>query len=201
MARLNALSAESTNWVPATRFGATTNPHRNPEMKTTLHQRRHLLPRRLLYSQRHKAGFTFVELALVVIFISIFAAISIPRLHYGAIAKQKADCTARKIVTDLRRTRTLAVSHAADNTDGYALNMSGPAPYFAYEIIDLDSGTTIDSHIIDSDVTCTGGSCFEFGPLGNLLAGSDTSLVVSGAQQTFTVTVISATGMVECTEN
>lgn len=172
-------------------------------MKNTLQQPWPLPANRLLplHSQRHKGGFTFVELALVVIFISIFAAISIPRLHYGAIARQKADCTARKIVVDLRRTRTLAVSHAAENTEGYALNMSGSAPYFAYEIIDLDSAATIDSHIIDSDVTCTGGSYFEFGPLGNLLTGSDTSLVVSGADQTFTVTIISATGMIECTKN
>ena len=149
----------------------------------------------------HKAGFTFVELALVVIFISIFAAISIPRLHYGAIAKQKADCTARKIVTDLRRTRTLAISDAAGNTDGFALNMTGSSPYTGYEIVNLNTEETVDSHTIDSDVSCTGGDEFQFGPLGNLLSGSDTELTVSASGKTFTITITSATGMVKCAEN
>ncbi len=150
---------------------------------------------------RQKRAFTLTELILVVLFLGIFAAISIPRLNFALISKQSADCLARKIVTDLRRTRTLAISNAADNTMGFALNMTGPAPYFAYEIVNLDTGATIDSHIIDSDVSCTGGDQFEFGPLGNLLSGSDTELTVSAEVKTFTITIISATGMVKCTEN
>ncbi|MHC4125268.1 MAG: hypothetical protein ACYSRR_02280 [Planctomycetota bacterium] len=119
----------------------------------------------------------------------------------AVVSKQKADCHARKIVTELRRARTLAISNAADNTAGFALNMTGSAPYFAYEIVNLDTGATIDSYIIDSDVSCTGGDQFEFGPLGNLLSGSDTELTISADGKTFTITIISATGMIKCTEN
>ena len=150
---------------------------------------------------RQKRAFTLTELILIVIFIGIFAAISIPRLNFAIISKQNADCQAEKIVSDLRRTRTLAISNAADNTAGFALNMSGPTPYFAYEIVNLDTEATIDSHIINSDVSCTGGNQFEFGPLGNLLTGSDTELTVSVEGKAFIITIISATGMVKCTEN
>ena len=79
--------------------------------------------------------------------------------------------------------------------------MVGSAPYFAYEIVNLDTLATIDSHIIDSDVNCIGGDQFKFGPLGNLLSGSDTQLTVSAVGKTFTINIIPPTGMVKCTEN
>ena len=150
---------------------------------------------------RQKAAFTLTELILVVIFLGIFAVISIPKLNFAVVSKQIADCHAKKIATDLRRTRSLAISNAAENTTGFALNMIGAVPYFVYEIVNIDTAATIDSHIIDSDVSCAGGNQFEFGPLGNLLSSSDTELTVSAEGKTFTITIISATGMVKCTEN
>jgi len=150
---------------------------------------------------RQKNAFTFVELILVVVFLSILMAISVPRLNFAIISKQKADGQARKIVTDLRRTRTLAISDAANNSSGFALNMFGSAPYTAYEIINIDTATTVDSHTINPAVSCTGGANFKFGPLGNLLSASDTELNVSAQGKTFTITIVPTTGMVRCTEN
>jgi Tfp pilus assembly protein PilE len=150
---------------------------------------------------RQKNAFTFVELILVVIFLGILAAISMPRLNFAVISKQKADGQARKIVTDLRRTRTLAISDAANNSSGFALSMVGSAPYTAYEIINLDTTETTDSHTINPAISCTGGTDFKFGPLGNLLSESDTELNVSTQGKTFTITIVPATGMVRCTEN
>ncbi len=149
---------------------------------------------------RQKNAFTFVELLLVVIFLGILMAISVPRLNFAIISK-KADGQARKVVTDLRRTRSLAISDAANNSSGFALSMVGSAPYTAYEIINLDTATTVDSHTINSAVSCTGGANFGFGPLGNLLSGSDAELSVSAPGKTFTITIIPATGMVRCAEN
>lgn len=150
---------------------------------------------------RQKNAFTFVELILVVIFLGILMAISVPRLNFAIISKQKADGQARKIVTDLRRTRSLAISDAANNSSGFALSMVGSAPYTAYEIINIDTATTVDSHTINPAVSCTDGVDFKFGPLGNLLSGSDTELNVSARGKTFTITIVPATGMVRCTEN
>jgi len=81
------------------------------------------------------------------------------------------------------------------------LNMTGSAPYTAYEIKNLDTEATVDSHTIDSAVSCTGGSAFDFGPLGNLLAGSDTQLTVSASGKTLTITITTATGMIKWSEN
>jgi len=151
--------------------------------------------------RKPKYAYTVVELIIIVLFLGVLAAIAVPKLNFSTIFKQEADCLARKIVTDLRRTRSLAISDAASNTDGYALNMTGSSPYTGYEIENLDTEETVDSHTVDSAVTCTGGEEFQFGPLGNLLSGSDTELTVSASGKTFTITITSATGMVGCAEN
>jgi len=146
-------------------------------------------------------GYSLTELIIIVIFLGVLAAIAVPRFNFAIIAKQKADCQARKIVTDLRRTRRLAISNAASNPVGYALNMTGPGPYTGYQIVDLSDSSTVDSFNIDSAVTCTGGSQLQFNRLGNLKTGSDNQLIVSAEGKTFTIDIVSATGTVECTQN
>ena len=156
---------------------------------------------RILNMAGRKTAFTLVELIMVVMFVGILAVVAVPRLNFSAVSKQKADSAAMKIVTDLRRARRLAISDAATNTAGFALKMSGSSPYTGYYIENLDTAATVDSHTIDSTVSCVGGSVFSFGPLGNLLAGSDRQLTVSASGKTFTITITTATGMMKCTEN
>ena len=151
-----------------------------------------------------REAFSLVELILIVAFLGIFAVIAVPRLNFAIISKQKADIVARKIVTDLRLTRRLAISDAANNTQGYELQMVTPLPYASYEIVDLSPPpTTVDSLTIDSDVsvTCPVAPVFRFGPLGNLKSGSGTEITVSAEGRSFTITLNSATGMVKCVEN
>ncbi|MBN2181865.1 MAG: hypothetical protein JW715_08105 [Sedimentisphaerales bacterium] len=148
-----------------------------------------------------RTAYSLVELVIVVVFLGIIAAITVPKLNFSLISEQKADNVAWKIVTDIRRARSLAISSAANNTTGFALIMTGSVPYSGYEIQNLDTSATVDSHSIDSGISCTGGSRFEFGPLGNLLAGSDNQLVVSSSGKTFTIDIKAATGLTICTEN
>lgn len=150
---------------------------------------------------RKKKAFTIVELLVVVVLVGVIAVMAIPRLNIASISKKKADIEAKKITTDLRRTRRLAITNAATNTAGFALNMVGPSPYLSFEIVNLASSAIVDTLSIDSNVSCTGGNSFRFGPLGNLLAGSSTQLTTSAKGKSFTVNVISATGAVKCTEN
>jgi Tfp pilus assembly protein FimT len=151
--------------------------------------------------KKKRAAYSLVELVIVMIFLGVIATIAVPRLNYSTISGQKADTIAWKIVTDLRRTRSLAISNAAENTTGFALNMTGSSPYSGYEIQNLNTSAIVDSHSIDSNINCTGSSQFKFGPLGNLLTGSGNQLVVSASGKTFTITLTTATGTVKCTEN
>lgn len=150
---------------------------------------------------RQRGAFTLVELILIVLFVGVCAFIAVPRMNLAVISKQKADCLARKIITDLRRTRRLAISDAVNNTDGFSLKMTGLSPYTGYEIENISTSETVDSQTIDSAISCTGGTEFNFGPMGNLLAGSDTQLSISASGKTFTISITSATGMIKCTEN
>ena len=117
-----------------------------------------------------KAAFSFVELIIIVLILGIFALIAVPRFNYALISKQKAETTARKIITDLRLTRRLAISDAANNVKGFELKMVGNT----FELENVNTHTTVSSFPIDSDVTviCPTGSRFIFGPLGNLKPGS-----------------------------
>jgi Tfp pilus assembly protein PilE len=151
--------------------------------------------------KKNSHGNSFIEVIVVLLFVGILTAIAVPRFSFSAVFKKKADTTARKLVTDLRRTRRLAISDAAGNQAGYELKMTGSSPYGSYEINNLDTSATIDTHTIDDNIDCTGGATFQFGPLGNLLGSSDTQVQLSSNGKIFTITVIPATGMIKCVEN
>jgi Tfp pilus assembly protein FimT len=150
-----------------------------------------------------RAAFSFVELIIIVSLLGIFAVIAVPRFNYAIISRQKAETTARKIVTDLRLTRRLAISDAANNTKGFELKMVGSVPYNSYEIENVDTKATITSHSLDSDlnISCPTGIRFIFGPLGNLETGSATQMIVSAEGRSFTITINSATGTIKCVES
>jgi Tfp pilus assembly protein FimT len=154
-----------------------------------------------IYVMKTRQGYSLVELVVIVLILAALAFVAVPRLQFGALHRQQADTVARKIATDLRLTRTLAITDAVTNTDGFALNMIGSSPFTGYQIVDLSDSSVIDSHTIDSVISCTGGGKFEFGPLGNLKDGSDTQLSVSAEEKTFTITVVTATGTVKLVEN
>ena len=145
-------------------------------------------------------AYSLAELILVVMFVGILAAIAVPRINFGIISKQKVDTVAKKMVTDLRRTRSLAITYAATNSTGYGIQMTGTSPYEGYEIWDRKSMKMIDSHTFDSDIVCKGDKYIRFGPLGNLIDASG-SLEISSQGRSFTITVVPATGMIKCVEN
>jgi Tfp pilus assembly protein FimT len=153
--------------------------------------------------QTKRRAFSFVELIIVVTFLGIFAVMAIPRFNYAIISRQRADTVARKIVTDLRLTRRLAISDAANNTQGYELKMSGPVPYRTYEIENVDTKATVATHTVDSSVTIgtPTGTRFMYGPLGNLEPASANQIVISAEGRSFTITINSATGSIKCVEN
>lgn len=147
-----------------------------------------------------RRAFSLAELILMVLFLGIFAAVAVPRLNLAIIDEQQSAGAARRLSADLRYARQLALSRAADHPDGFGLFMVSPSPYEQYEIRDLSDGRVLHAYTIDDSAECEGGRRFRFGPLGNLLAGSDTQLTVSAGDKTFTITVVPATGSVQCVE-
>ena len=152
-------------------------------------------------SQANRRAFSLVELMLIVAFLGVFAAIALPRLDYAIVRRYKAEATAKKILTSLRFTRSLAISDAATNNKGFDLDMIGGGSYSEYEITNTDTHATVASHTIDSDVSVTGTNKFKFEPLGNLIVGTDLQLTVSAEGKSFTITVFQVTGVAECVEN
>ena len=138
---------------------------------------------------------------MVVMIAGILTAVAIPRLQFGWVHRSKAETTAWKIVTDLRRARSLAILNAANKPDGYGLNMETSGERSHYEIVDLGTSSTVDSHTLDSSIVHTGSQEFAFNRLGALKEGSDSTVALSTTEKTFTITVVSATGMVKCVES
>lgn len=148
-----------------------------------------------------KKAFTVAELVLVITLLGILAFVAVPRMQMDLLGRQAADTVARKVAMSLQLARRLAIAHSADSVDGFTLSMTGSSPYSGYEIVDNNTAEVVYSYSIDDSINCTGGANFGFGPLGNLLDGSASTLSVSSAGRSYTITVISATGAVKCVEN
>lgn len=148
-----------------------------------------------------RKGYTVAELLIVALIVGVLAAVSVPRLQLGPRNRGRGDATARKIITDLRRARSLAILHAATNPQGYALKVRRQGQQTDYDLVDLSTSQVVDSHTVDSSVVWTGGAIFQFGPLGSLKDGSDTSLELSAGSSTFELNIIPATGAVQCQED
>ena len=148
-----------------------------------------------------RTAYSLAEMIIVVMILGALAFIAIPRLNFTGLHRKQANAIAKQIATDLRRTRTLAISYAANNTKGYYLQMVGSLHYTSYNIVDANSIATVDTLTIDSPISCSGGSIFRFGPLGNLFADSNSGPIIVSSSEgaTYTITVVSATGIVQCT--
>ena len=143
---------------------------------------------------------TLVELLIVVILIGVMTFIAVPRLGLSIISGGKAQTASQQIAAAIRHTRSLAIANAADVPQGFSLNMTGSPSYTTYEIVNLKPPSqVVETGSIDQKISCTGANDFQFGPLGNRLGDTD-SLIVSAGGKTFSITVVSATGMVKCTQ-
>ncbi len=146
---------------------------------------------------REYRGYTLVEVVTVALVISILACVAVPRLNLGAVWGARADAAVQRLVTDLRHTRTLAITHAARNPGGFALVMQDVGPGRSYQIINRGDHTIVTTCPLPPDLQCDGGRRFEFGPLGNLQNGSDTRLRLQTRDKMYLIEIAPATGAVE----
>lgn len=150
--------------------------------------------------KRTRKAYTLVEMITVSVLVGVMAAIAIPRFNLAAVDKQTVDRMAKRIVTDLRQTRMLAITDAANNSDGFELKLYGN-PYDSYSVKNRDTDEKIVEYDIDPTISVTAsGNKFKFSPLGDAWEG-ESSLTVSSAGRSFTITITRATGMIKCVED
>ena len=145
-----------------------------------------------------KNAFTLIELMTVLLFLAAFAYIAVIRVPTALLDNYKSGTFAKKLITDMRLARSMAITDAAGNNTGFVVVMLGSQPYRNYEIRNDANDAVVSSFSIDPKISCTGGSNFHFGPLGNLVSGSGTQLNISAAGKTSTITIVAATGSIKC---
>ena len=136
-----------------------------------------------------RTGFTLVELVLIVVVLAILASIAIPRMGWGTIGKVEVESTARQFSGYLRLARSLAITHASSNSEGYRVVLSRRQPY-TYSLINNDTSEVVKGPIeLPEGVSRSGNRTYRFTPLGNLSGSRELSVQFSKDGDTATVTV------------
>jgi hypothetical protein len=68
-----------------------------------------------------------------------------------------------------------------------------------YQIINLDTNNVVETQSLPSGIKVSGSARFSFGPMGNLLTGSNTTFAIGTSEKVYNIGVTSATGMVQWT--
>lgn len=140
-----------------------------------------------------KKGFTLVEAMIVIALLGIVTAIALPRYGSGTITRFRLENEARRIQSDLRLTRRLAITNGAD----YILKVYPAAnEYKIYAGSIADVNQVGEARTIKPEITASGDDEFTFESLGNADAASGTILSLTTGSQQYDVTVTIATGRV-----
>jgi prepilin-type N-terminal cleavage/methylation domain-containing protein len=143
-------------------------------------------------------GFTLIELIIVVLIIGAITFVAVPRLIMATVTFGGTSTGAERMAAAIRHCRTLAISNANAYPQGFTLNMTGSGSYTGFQIVNVQTSAVIESDTIASGVSCTGSNQFKFGPFGDRTGGSGT-LTFSGGGKTYVISVVTSTGMVQCT--
>jgi len=137
-----------------------------------------------------KAGFTLVELVMVVAVLAILVSIAIPRIGWGTMGEVQAETAARRFSGYLKLSRSLAITHASSNSSGYKVVLSGA--FTSYSVINVATSEVVKRPVdIPEGVSCSGDSEFQFTPLGQLQSGGTLTLQFTKSGDTTAVTVTS----------
>ena len=156
---------------------------------------------------RNRSGFTLIELLIIVVLMGIMAAVAIPRFSSN---QRAAYTTVRKIVSDLRYTRSFAISSG----NRYYLQFTNPVivtdpvngsytKYEMYQIFQIGNPSDVqigENRSIPANVTCTvttdpAGNRFSFSYLGECNNGNGTDRIeLKDEAETNAIIVIDLTG-------
>lgn len=144
-------------------------------------------------------GFSTTELLIIVIILGILSAIALPHFNMAAVSSTNGKSFVRKMMTDLRKTRQMAIANGADNTNGYSLQIAGSQPNQTYQIVNLQTGQTLETFVINPAIRCQGDTEFSFTSLGALKASGSKQMTITCLSKTYTLDIYPATGAVKCT--
>jgi type II secretory pathway pseudopilin PulG len=139
------------------------------------------------------------EMLLVVIIIGVLAVVAVPRFNMASVHTQSDEAMVRKLTTDLRKTRMMAIANAADNSSGFQLRINTSAPK-SYVIRNLQTSATVETFPVDSRITFSGTTQFSFTPLGALSPATNVQLTVTGQGKSWLFDIYGCTGSAKCTE-
>jgi len=136
-----------------------------------------------------KAGFTLIELVLTVAVLAILVSIVIPRVGWDTMGKVQAETAARKFSDYLKLARSLAITHASSNSEGYEVVLSPSKPY-TYSLINANTSVVVKGPIaLPEGVSRSGDRTYQFTPLGNLSVSRELEVEFSKAGDTTIVNV------------
>lgn len=151
---------------------------------------------------KRTAGFTMLELAIIVVIIGIIAAMAVPSF-FSAIPRLKARTEARNILNFVRLARSKAVANGVQygvyidsNNRQYILFKDTINPsQVMYDIGDsvVVGPETIDSDVVLTNSTFTGNSVI-FLPTGGASQSGSFTLDNAEGGSSYTVSVLSSTG-------
>ena len=162
-----------------------------------------------------RAGFTLIELIMVVAVLAILMSIAIPRMGWGTIGKVQAESAARNFSGHLKLARSLAISNAGSNSGGYKVVLTGTGTsrtigsraagymtfytlttFTSYSLINAATSGTVKGRIeIPEGVTCVPPilgrrtKVFHFTPLGTLEGETTETVRFTKSDYTAAVTV------------
>ncbi len=140
---------------------------------------------------------TLVEMLIVVLIISVLTFIAVPRMSMATVFKGKAQTSAERMAAAIRLCRTLAISNAAQNQQGFSLTITESVGSTGFQIVNLKTSQVVKTETLPTGVTYTGAKTFSFGPLGSRTdAGGNLS--VSAGGKTIVISVVNTTGMLKC---
>ena len=142
-------------------------------------------------------GFTLIELIVVTTILAILASIVVPRFGWGTIGTLESETAGKQFAGYLKLARSLAITHASSNGNGYKVVLSPGSPYSSYRIVNADTLENVKAAVsIPDGVVCTGDSELQFTPLGGLSVPGALTVQFSKEDDTTIVTVTPATGRV-----
>jgi prepilin-type N-terminal cleavage/methylation domain-containing protein len=134
-------------------------------------------------------GFTLVELILTVLLLAILASIAIPRLGWGTMGNVQAETACRQFSDYLKLARSLAITHAGSNSQGYQVILSPSKPY-TYSIINAATSAVVKGPVdLPTGVDRSGDRKYQFTPLGNLSVSRTLSTQFSKVDSIYVVSV------------